>query len=150
MELYENEMQVSDMLMESLNICNNVTADLANPVNYTSLIISKRKNIELESELLTLKNTKTIKCQEAYKIELSLISEYKAKIIELENTVKSLTNNVNLINSDLRDCQDNIDKQRKSDKLLFENLNDCLEREEKTLEQRERKSVKTNFMWEKY
>ena len=141
MELYENEMQISDMLMESLHKCDNVTANLSNSVNYTSLIMSKRENIELEAELLLLKKNIN-KCEETHTIELSLISEYKAKVLELENTIKSLADSINLTDNEVKNCQENLNKQKKSGKILFENLNDCLEREEKILDQRDRYVLK--------
>ena len=75
--------------------------------------MSKGKNIGLEAKFLSL-NKKFNKCEETHTIELSLISEYKDKILELENTIRSLTNSINLTDGDLKDCQENIEKQQKS------------------------------------
>lgn len=136
-DLYENEMQVTDILIGKLQECENVAGNLSSSVNYTTLIMSKRENIELEAELVTLRK-QISKCQEKQNLELSIISDYKENILSLQGNITSLTSELYLIDNTLNECQRNLETQRKSEKKMIENLNVCLERSELLQERRDK------------
>lgn len=122
MNLYENEIEVTDILMEKLQECEKATSNLSNSVNYTTLVMSKRENIELEASLLALKKQIT-KYEEKQNLELLIISDYKDRILTLQNNITRLTNEIYLINGELSECHGNWEAQSKSYESIFENLN---------------------------
>lgn len=137
MNLYENEMQVTDMFMGKLQECEYAVTNLSSSVNYTALVMSKRENIELEAALLTLQK-KINKYQENHDLELSLITDYKENILNLHGNVTRLTKEIYDIDSELNKCHGNLEVQRKTEKKIFGNLNSCLEREELMQEQKDK------------
>lgn len=127
--LYDNELMVTDMCMENLEKCETKTTNLTNFVNYTTQIKLLKDNIELESSMLVLKK-KFVKLEEKNNVAYELISDYKEDIVNLKNNITDLTYELHGLDDKWQQCQMDVRNQTKNFKNLFSSLNACLEREE--------------------
>ena len=137
MDLFDNEQLVSDMMIEKLQLCENKSTSLSKSINYTNLIMAQRENIELKSDLLTLHRQKEI-CERDNNLSLNLIADYKKEILLLKGNLSSSINQIYLCDNELTQCNMKLDRQIKYGKTVFENLSDCLEREEVIQEKKDK------------
>jgi hypothetical protein len=140
-ELWDNELSVNDVCMNKLQECENQTVSLKTSGNYTSHIRQVKQNIELESALL-VQEKKNEMCEEKNVIAYSLVSDKTNEIATLKANLSASIYNVYRLDNDLRSCQTNLRAQMKETKNIFTNLNDCLEREELTQEQKNKYVLK--------
>lgn len=135
MDLYENELLVTDMCMEKLKECEINSTDLFNSVNYTNQIRLLKNQIELESTMLLLKK-KTVHLEEKNTIAYLLISEYKEKINSLKNNLTDLIHELYAVDDKWNQCKTDLHIQVQNYQKIFTNLDACLEREEHAEEQK--------------
>ena len=134
-DLYDNELTIHDMCMENLQICENKTTNLTNTQNYTNQVKLLKQNIELESALL-LQETKTKICENKVLVAYSIIAEKTQEISNLKNNITNITVEIYKVDSELKECQQNFKNNLKYQNKIFDNLNDCIEREEILYEQK--------------
>lgn len=134
-ELYDNELMVTDICMEKLQKCENNTSDLTSSVNYTKQVKVLKNNIELESAMLLLKK-KIVDLEEKNTIAYSLINDYKEENLNLTNTFTNTIHDLYATDEKLNQCKMDLQNQFKNYDEIFSNLNACLEREELTQDQK--------------
>jgi len=135
LEQYENELLTTDLCMEELKICESNTTDLKNTVNYTNQIKILKHNIELESSLLSLKK-KLLNMEEKNNIAYTLINDYKEEISKLKYTYTDTIHQLYAADANWNQCKLDLETQIKTYNKIFTNLNACLEREELSIDQK--------------
>lgn len=140
-ELYDNELQVNDICMEKIEECENKNANLTSSTNYTKQVRLLKNNVELESTILKLsKEIETLKEKKSTAYEL--VNDYKEEITTLKGNLSDVTLQIYGLDSQLKQCKNDLQTQTKDNNKIFSNLNSCVEREEDIQQQKNRYVVR--------
>ena len=117
-ELYDNEVMVTDLCMEKLEMCENNTTNVINSVNYTNQIKMLKHNVELESSIQVLHKT-VANIKEKNNVAYALIADYKEKVLELQNNINETTYQLYDVDESWNRCKGDLQNQVKNYNKIF-------------------------------